>query len=209
MHKFRTPALPPGSRHSQEGHFDVHRMLSSGALRLAWAIEITHHRGVPKRETHCVEFGTGRRQRDRIIAKPWRSNWERAVPLLDSHQPIRNRIHTINSADSLHAVLRKAATPHRHFPADEATLKLLDCDEERASPPDPSRPRMEWDHPTSVHLHRRPDAHQPKRYPKATYTDHLPAPSLSHRATTPMRLFGRVPAVAPFPHGGGRCSVRI
>ena len=47
------------------------------------------------------------------------------MPFLDFPEPIRKVIYTTNSVESLNASLRKAVTPRRHFPTDEAALKVL------------------------------------------------------------------------------------
>jgi len=60
-----------------------------------------------------------------MIVKSWRSNWERVVPFLDFPAPIRKILYTTNSIESLNASLRQVLSPRRHFPTDEAALKVM------------------------------------------------------------------------------------
>lgn len=59
------------------------------------------------------------------VVRTWRSNWERVVPFLDFPEEIRRVIYTTNAIESLNASLRQALSPRRHFPTDEAAMKLL------------------------------------------------------------------------------------
>ena len=78
-----------------------------------------------------------------MVVKSWRSNWERVVPFLDFPEPIRKVIYTTNSVESLNASLRKAVTPRRHFPTDDAALKVLYLAIRNAQKRW-SRPRQNW-----------------------------------------------------------------
>jgi len=60
-----------------------------------------------------------------MIVRSWRSNWERVVPFLDFPAPIRKVIYTTNAIESLNASLRKVLSPRRHFPTEEAALKVM------------------------------------------------------------------------------------
>ena len=60
-----------------------------------------------------------------MIAKSWRSNWEKIVPFLAFAEDIRKVIYTTNAVESLNAQLRKVTKNRRSFPNDEAALKLL------------------------------------------------------------------------------------
>jgi len=59
------------------------------------------------------------------IARSWRSNWERIIPLFSYPQEIRKAIYTINAIESLKMSLRKVTKNRGHFPCDEAMFKLL------------------------------------------------------------------------------------
>lgn len=60
-----------------------------------------------------------------MIVRSWRSNWERVVPFLDFPAPIRKVIYTTNAVESLNSSLRKVLSPRRHFPTDEAAIKVM------------------------------------------------------------------------------------
>ena len=60
-----------------------------------------------------------------MIVKSWRSNWERVVPFLDFPPAVRKVIYTTNAIESLNSILRKVLPPRRHFPTDEAALKIM------------------------------------------------------------------------------------
>jgi putative transposase len=60
-----------------------------------------------------------------MIVKSWRSNWERVVPFLDFPPALRKVIYTTNAIESLNSTLRKVLTPRRHFPSEEAALKVM------------------------------------------------------------------------------------
>ena len=60
-----------------------------------------------------------------MIVKSWRDNWERVVPFLDFPPPVRKVIYTTNAIESLNASIRKVLTPRRHFPTDEAAMKVM------------------------------------------------------------------------------------
>jgi putative transposase len=59
------------------------------------------------------------------IAKSWRNNWERIIPLFSYPQEIRKAIYTTNAIESLNMSLRKVTKNRGHFPSDEAMFKLL------------------------------------------------------------------------------------
>jgi putative transposase len=60
-----------------------------------------------------------------MIAKSWRSNWERVIPFLSFPVEIRRAIYTTNAIESLNFQLRKIIKSRGHFPSDEAAVKLL------------------------------------------------------------------------------------
>ena len=59
------------------------------------------------------------------IAKSWRNNWERIIPLFSYPPEIRKAIYTTNAIESLNMSLRKVTKNRGHFPSDEAMFKLL------------------------------------------------------------------------------------
>ncbi len=59
------------------------------------------------------------------IAKSWRNNWERIIPLFSYPTDIRKAIYTTNAIESLNMSLRKVTKNRGHFPSDEAMFKLL------------------------------------------------------------------------------------
>ena len=59
------------------------------------------------------------------VVRSWRANWERVVPFLEFPEPIRRVIYTTNAIESLNASLRQVLSPRRHFPTDDAALKVL------------------------------------------------------------------------------------
>lgn len=59
------------------------------------------------------------------IAKSWRSNWERIIPLFSYPPEIRKAIYTTNAIESLNMSLRKVTKNRGHFPSDDAMFKLL------------------------------------------------------------------------------------
>jgi putative transposase len=60
-----------------------------------------------------------------MIVQSWRSNWERVVPFLNFPPALRKVIYTTNAIESLNSSLRKVLTPRRHFPSEEAALKVM------------------------------------------------------------------------------------
>jgi len=59
------------------------------------------------------------------IAKSWRNNWERIIPLFSYPTDIRKAIYTTNAIESLNMTLRKVTKNRGHFPSDEAMFKLI------------------------------------------------------------------------------------
>ena len=60
-----------------------------------------------------------------MIAKSWRSNWTRVIPLFAHPPEIRKVIYTTNAIESLNMSLRKVTKARGSFPNDEAVSKLL------------------------------------------------------------------------------------
>jgi putative transposase len=59
------------------------------------------------------------------IAKSWRNNWERIIPLFSYPPEIRKAIYTTNAIESMNMSLRKVTKNRGHFPNDDAMFKLL------------------------------------------------------------------------------------
>lgn len=60
-----------------------------------------------------------------LIAKSWRANWPRLIPMFSYPAEIRRAIYTTNVIESLNMTLRKAIKTRASFPNDEAAFKLL------------------------------------------------------------------------------------
>jgi putative transposase len=60
-----------------------------------------------------------------LVAKSWRSNWERVRPFFAFAIEVRRVIYTTNAIESLNFQLRKIIKAKGHFPSDDAALKLL------------------------------------------------------------------------------------
>jgi putative transposase len=60
-----------------------------------------------------------------VIARSWRSNWSRVVPMFGYPSEIRRAVYTTNTIESLNMTLRKVSKNRCLFPSDEAVFKLL------------------------------------------------------------------------------------
>jgi putative transposase len=60
-----------------------------------------------------------------VIAKSWRQNWSRVVPMFGYPSEIRRAIYTTNTIESLNMMLRKVTKNRSLFPNDEAVFKLM------------------------------------------------------------------------------------
>ncbi len=60
-----------------------------------------------------------------MIAKSWRTNWERLMVFMEFAPAIRKVIYTTNAIESLNMTLRKTIKNRASFPNDESALKLL------------------------------------------------------------------------------------
>lgn len=60
-----------------------------------------------------------------VIAKSWRANWSRVVPMFSYPAEIRRAVYTTNTIESLNMTLRKVSKNRSLFPSDEAVFKLL------------------------------------------------------------------------------------
>lgn len=60
-----------------------------------------------------------------VIARSWRQNWARVVPMFEYPAEIRQAIYTTNTIESLNMTLRKITKNRSLFPNDEAVFKLM------------------------------------------------------------------------------------
>jgi putative transposase len=60
-----------------------------------------------------------------VIARSWRANWARVVPMFGYPSEIRRAVYTTNPIESLNMTLRKVSKNRSLFPSDEAVFKLL------------------------------------------------------------------------------------
>jgi putative transposase len=76
-------------------------------------------------EQRLTEFGLKWDAKFPMIAKSWRNNWTRVIPLFAHPPEIRKIIYTTNAIESLNMSLRKVTKARGSFPSDEAVSKLL------------------------------------------------------------------------------------
>src|SRR5713101_4971498 len=76
-------------------------------------------------EQRLAEFSLKWDAKFPMIAKSWRSNWARVIPLFAHPPEIRKVIYTTNAIESLNMSLRKVTKARGSFPNDEAVFKLL------------------------------------------------------------------------------------
>jgi putative transposase len=76
-------------------------------------------------EQRLTEFSLKWDAKFPMIAKSWRSNWTRVIPLFAHPPEIRKVIYTTNAIESLNMSLRKVTKARGSFPNDEAVSKLL------------------------------------------------------------------------------------
>jgi putative transposase len=60
-----------------------------------------------------------------MIAKSWRANWTRLIPMFTYSTEIRRAIYTTNAIESMNLSLRKIIKNRGLFPNDEAVFKIL------------------------------------------------------------------------------------
>jgi putative transposase len=60
-----------------------------------------------------------------VIARSWRQNWPRVIPMFSYPEEIRRAVYTTNTIESLNMTLRKVSKNRAQFPNDEAVFKLL------------------------------------------------------------------------------------
>ncbi len=60
-----------------------------------------------------------------VIARSWRHNWSRVIPIFSYPAEIRRAVYTTNTIESLNMTLRKVSKNRAQFPNDEPDFKLL------------------------------------------------------------------------------------
>jgi putative transposase len=60
-----------------------------------------------------------------VIARSWRANWARVVPMFGYPGEIRRAVYTTNTIESLNMTLRKVSKNRSVLPSDEAVFKLM------------------------------------------------------------------------------------
>ena len=76
-------------------------------------------------EQQLEAFGRKWDSRYPSIARSWRANWARVVPMFGLPEDIRRAVYTTNTIESLNMSLRKVIKTRASFPNDEAAFKLL------------------------------------------------------------------------------------
>jgi putative transposase len=76
-------------------------------------------------EQHLATFAEKWDSRYPSIAKSWRGNWARVIPMFGFPDDIRRAVYTTNSIESLNMSLRKVIKTRASFPNDDAAFKLL------------------------------------------------------------------------------------
>jgi putative transposase len=76
-------------------------------------------------ETKLEEFDEKWSSRYAMIAKSWRANWTRLIPMFNYSAEIRRAIYTTNAIESMNMSLRKIIKNRGLFPNDEAVFKIL------------------------------------------------------------------------------------
>jgi putative transposase len=76
-------------------------------------------------ERQLTQFEAEWVERYPVIARSWRQNWARVIPMFSYPPEIRRAIYTTNTIESLNMTLRKVSKNRPLFPNDEAVFKLL------------------------------------------------------------------------------------
>ncbi len=76
-------------------------------------------------EHKLAEFAEKWDARYPSIAKSWKANWSRVIPMFGFPDEIRRAVYTTNAIESLNMSLRKVIKTRASFPSDEAAFKLL------------------------------------------------------------------------------------
>jgi putative transposase len=80
---------------------------------------------VEEAERQLAEFEQTWAESYPVIARSWRQNWSRVVPMFGYPAEIRRAVYTTNTIESLNMTLRKVSKNRSLFPSDEAVFKLL------------------------------------------------------------------------------------
>jgi putative transposase len=86
---------------------------------------VYHSATAGEAESHLEEFASKWDLRYPLIAKSWRANWSRIIPMFGYPEEIRRAIYTTNAIESLNMSLRKIIKTRASFPNEEAAFKLL------------------------------------------------------------------------------------
>jgi putative transposase len=86
---------------------------------------IYHATTAEEAEVRLEEFAAKWDFRYPLIAKSWRANWSRIIPMFGYPEEIRRAIYTTNAIESLNMSLRKIIKTRASFPNEEAAFKLL------------------------------------------------------------------------------------
>jgi putative transposase len=76
-------------------------------------------------ETKLSEFSEKWDARYPSIARSWKANWARIVPMFGFPEEIRRAVYTTNAIESLNMSLRKVIKTRASFPNDDAAFKLV------------------------------------------------------------------------------------
>ena len=60
-----------------------------------------------------------------MIAKSWKKNWDKIIPMFLFPDEIRRSIYTTNAIESVNMTLRKASRNHRIFPDEASAIKVM------------------------------------------------------------------------------------
>lgn len=80
---------------------------------------------VEEAEHKLAEFSEKWAARYPSIARSWKANWARSVPMFGFPDDIRRAVYTTNAIESLNMSLRKVIKTRASFPNDDAAYKLL------------------------------------------------------------------------------------
>jgi len=76
-------------------------------------------------ETQLETFAEKWDARYPMIARSWRANWVRVIPMFGLPEDIRRAVYTTNAIESLNMSLRKIIKCRSSFPSEDAAFKLL------------------------------------------------------------------------------------
>jgi putative transposase len=76
-------------------------------------------------ERQLTQFAERWDSRYPTIAKSWRANWARVIPMFGLLPEVRRAVYTTNVVESLNMSLRKVIKTRASFPNEDAAFKLL------------------------------------------------------------------------------------